>query len=91
MITLHHKHPERIIIAMENNVEVGNIEYEVSDNAIAITHTRAYIEGRGIGRILVEGIIEFAKEHQMKVLPHCSYAKALMNKVDEYRSLIPDT
>lgn len=88
MITLHHNYQDFIIFAMENGKEVGNIEYKLDNGIMTITHTRAHVEGRGIGRLLVEAAIAYAKSQGMKILPQCSYAHALMNRVEEYRALL---
>ena len=74
---------------MEDGKEVGNIEYELSGQIMTITHTHAQVEGRGRGRILVAAAIDYARELGMKVVPICSYAKVLMERVEEYRNLLP--
>lgn len=90
MITITHKADNLTFLAIEDEKEVGRIEYELSDGVITIMHTYAHVEGRGIGRFLVVGVIEYAKSQGMKVRPQCSYARALMNKVEEYHGLIAE-
>lgn len=79
---------ECIFRAMEEGKEVGNIEYEQVGNVMTVTHTRAYIEGRGLGRILLAAAIDYARSRGMKIIPLCSYAKAVMERVEEYREMI---
>lgn len=88
MMELVHNVYENRFLAIDDDIEVGKIEYELESDVITITHTYAYVKGKGIGRFLVVGVIEYAKSKGMKIRPQCSYARALMNKVEEYRCLI---
>lgn len=90
MITLHHELQAHTILAMEDGIEVGNIEYELDNNDMTIIHTRAFVEGKGIGRLLAIAAIEYAKNNGMRIIPQCSYVRALMNKTVEYRHLIAE-
>lgn len=90
MVELVHNAGENAFLAVDNGEEVGRIEYELTGKVIVVTHTYAHVEGRGIGRFLVVGVIEYAKSRGMKIKPQCSYARALMNKVEEYRALIAE-
>lgn len=90
MITLHHELQAHTILAMEDGIEVGNIEYELDNNDMTITHTRAFVEGKGIGRLLAIAAIEYARSNGMRIIPQCSYVRALMNKTEEYRHLIAE-
>lgn len=90
MVNIEHNAAERIFRAIEDGREVGNIEYEQDGNIMTITHTRAHVEGRGLGRILVAAAIDYARNQGFKVIPLCSYAKALMERVEEYRDMIAE-
>lgn len=88
MINIEHNTEENIIRAMEDGNEVGNIEYEVGKGVMTITHTRAHVQGRGLGRILVAAAIDYARSKGMKIIPQCSFAKSLMEIVEEYHNII---
>lgn len=91
MITLHHDKVNHIIRAMEDGREVGNVQYDMRGNVMMITHTYAHVAGRGIGRLLVLSAIDYARGHVLKILPLCSYAKALMERSGEYRTMMPES
>lgn len=88
MIIIEHNIAKGTFCAMEDGKEIGNIEYELSAKTMTITHTRAYVQGRGLGRVLVDTAIEYARSQGMKIVPLCSYAKVLMERVEEYREMI---
>ncbi len=88
MIDIEHSVAEHIFRAIEDGKEVGRVEYEVSGQVMTIAHTYAYMQGRGIGRMLVVEAIEYARGKGMNIIPRCSYARALMERVEEYREMI---
>ena len=88
MINIEHHSNEGIFIAREEGKEIGNLEYEREGRIMTITHTRSFAPGRGLGRLLVAAAIDYAREQGMKIVPLCSFAKALMEKIDEYRDLM---
>ncbi len=88
MIIIEHNAAKGIFYAMEDGNEIGNIEYELSDHTMTITHTRAYVQGRGVGRVLVDAAIGYARSQGMTIIPLCSYAKVLMERVEEYHEMI---
>lgn len=60
------------------------------ENLIIIDHTYVADElnGQGIGKLLLKEIVEMAKKENKKITPLCPYAKAQMEKNEEYHSLI---
>ena len=75
----------------ENGSNVAEMEYNLKDeHTMVITHTEvdeAY-RGRKLGEALVENGVEFARSKQMKVLPLCTYAKAIISKNDEMKDVL---
>ncbi len=88
MINIEHNLAEGVFLAMEEEKVVGRLEYEVAGQVMTIAHTYAYVQGRGIGRLLVVAAIDYARSEGMKIIPQCSYAKALMERNEEYRKMI---
>lgn len=88
MINIEHHSNEGIFIAREEGKEIGNLEYEREGRIMTITHTRSFAPGRGLGRRLVAAAIDYAREQGMKIVPLCSFAKALMERIDEYKDLM---
>ena len=68
------------ILAMENGKLLGKIEFALSDNKMTILHTYAYESGRGIGTLLMQKAVEWAKEHDYTIIPVCSFAQRYLSK-----------
>ena len=68
------------ILAIENDKVVGKIEFSLADREMSILHTYAYESGRGIGSLLMQAAIEWAAEHQYKIVPICSFAQKYLER-----------
>ncbi|GIK65545.1 MAG: N-acetyltransferase [Chloroflexota bacterium] len=69
--------------------DVAKVEYQLTGNIITFTHTEvppAY-EGRGIAGKMAKVALEYAKDHNLRVLPLCPYIKAYILRHPEYKSI----
>ena len=71
---------ETEILAMENGKSLGKIEFTLSDNNMTILHTYAYESGRGIGTLLMQNAVEWAKKYDYTIIPVCSFAQKYLSK-----------
>ena len=67
------------ILAMEDGKLLGKIEFTLSDINMTILHTYAYESGRGIGTLLRQNAVEWAKEHDYTIVPICSFAQKYLS------------
>lgn len=79
-------------ITMNNeSEEVGRLTYTIfpDDKKMVISFVLVHpkFEGKGMGKFLVEEAINFARTNQWQVYPHCSYARSVMNKMDNIKDL----
>ncbi|MHC1776694.1 MAG: GNAT family N-acetyltransferase [Lentimicrobium sp.] len=60
------------------------------DDYIIVDHTMVddSLKGQGIGRKLLDRIVELARERNLKILPLCPFVKATFNKVQEIRDVL---
>lgn len=65
-------------------------DYRIIDGVMHLVHTEvpALLEGRGIAARLVRATLEFARTHQLKVLPRCSYVRVYLQRHPQERDLI---
>jgi predicted GNAT family acetyltransferase len=46
------------------------------------------LRGTDAGKKLVKAGVEFAREHNLTVLPLCPFAKAIINKTPEFQDVL---
>ena len=57
---------------------------------IIISHTgvsEAY-RGKDVGKKLVNAVVSYARENEMKILPLCPFAKAIMTKDERFSDVL---
>lgn len=77
-------------------VEVnGNILAEMvytlpSEKKMIIEHTEVgeELKGKGVGYDLVQTAVEYARTHEMKIIPLCPFANAVFKKKPEYKDVL---
>ncbi len=57
---------------------------------IIIEHTivSPKYSGKGLGKLLVSNVVEFARDSGMKITPICEYAKSVLEKNMEYNDVL---
>ena len=57
---------------------------------IIIDHTEVKPgnEGKGFGKKMVVKALEYAREHQIKIIPLCPFAKRVFDKTPEFRDVL---
>lgn len=57
---------------------------------IVVNHTRVAKgnEGKGLARVLYRQMVEFAREHELRVEPTCSYVVAMFERFPEDRDVL---
>ena len=81
----------RITLQDDSNNYRGELTYQIEDEkTMVIDHTYVLDEYRGHGYslMLLKQAVEYAKEHQMKIVPVCSYAKEVMENKEEYHKYL---
>ena len=102
MITIQHKETEKNGVfeawmrateegACTEPVQVGEMTYQrPTPERILIDHTRVFdgFEGKGIARQMVLAAVDFARAHNRRIIPVCSYAQAFLTRTDEYKDIL---
>jgi uncharacterized protein len=73
--------------------EVASLEYRFYKNDIALMHTVVpdRLGGKGIASVLSHHALEWAKEHEKKVMVYCPFVAAYLKKHPEYNELVDKT
>jgi predicted GNAT family acetyltransferase len=73
----------------------GNLLAELAytmpaENKMIIEHTEVSEElaGKNVGKQLVHTAVEYARTHQMKIIPLCPFANAVFKKTKEYADVL---
>lgn len=102
MITFQHKETEKGGVfeawlqateegACTEPMQVGEMTYQrPTPERMIIDHTRVYdgFEGRGIARQMVLAAVNFARANNRKIIPVCSYARAVLTRTEEYKDIL---
>lgn len=76
----------------DESKEVGRLTYTIvpEDKKLIISYVMVYpeFEGKGLGKYLVEAAIQFSRENNWKVYPHCSYARSVMNRMNDVEDIL---
>ncbi len=72
--------------------EVGRLTYTImpEDNRYVISFVNIYpkFEGQGLGKLIVKEAIDFARDNNWKVYPHCSYARTVMSRMEDVQDIL---
>ena len=68
------------------------IEYTMKDDKIYLTHTEVpkELEGHGIGSVLVKKTLQHIKDHNLILVPSCSFVAAYVDKHPEWQSILSE-
>ncbi|TKZ35961.1 GNAT family N-acetyltransferase [Brachyspira catarrhinii] len=83
MIKIEFREKEKKSIAYDLDKQVGECDFEETNDTWNITHTEvdsAY-EGQGIAKKLVENVIQNARILNKNLKATCSYAKKIIEKI----------
>lgn len=89
----HQRHEHKGIFYLEDNgARIAEMTYSMAgDDKMIIDHTevdQAY-GGQGLGEKLVEAGVYYAREHNIKILPLCPFAKAQIQRHTEWQDILP--
>ena len=71
---------------------VGLASYHVENGTMALPHTEVdpTVGGRGIGSLLVAGVLAAARERGLTVLPYCSFVRHYIEQHPEEIELVAE-
>lgn len=86
----HQLENRRFELIDEKNHRWGEMNYILRDHILNITHVGVHEShrGEGLGDLLVESGIDFAKKENLKIHPICTFAVHYLKKHQQYDDLI---
>ena len=88
-LAVFHNEPEsRFEIALEGGLALAT--YRLRDGRMIVNHTEVPIgfEGRGIAGKITRAALDYARAHNLRVVPACPYTAAFLKKHAEYQDLV---
>ncbi len=75
---------------LEINGQQAFIDYKRKDNKIYLIHTEVpeTLRGTGAAEAIVNKAFHFIKEHQLKLVPLCSYVQVYLKRHPEWKRLL---
>ena len=69
--------------------DVARLRYALRDGEIELIHTEVpkRLGGQGLGNELARYALEYADEHNLRVIPTCPFVRSFLKKHDEYKKL----
>ena len=77
-------------ILLDNQQKIGEITFvPVNDSVIEANHT--FIDpshrGQDLGYVLIDALVDYARLHQLTILPACPYVNKIFNKEAKYHDV----
>lgn len=84
-IDIQHKSGEtkgQFYLKDDHDIKAKITYSKLGTSQIIIDHTEVSgeLKGRGVGKMLVEHAIEFARKNDLKVIPLCPFAKTIIER-----------
>ena len=90
MTVQHKKTGSKGMFYVEYEDEIAaEMVYTTADDKMIIEHTEVdkALRGRDLGDQLIYEAVEFARSQNLKILPACSFARAVFKMKKEYRDV----
>ena len=68
------------------------IEYKETPTNIALIHTEVPVEleGKGVGKAIVEKTLNYIEQHNHKLIPLCPFVLAYLRRHPEWKRILSD-
>ena len=88
-----HRHNEKkgmAYVAQDENILAEMTYVMAGPHKMIIDHTEVSpaLEGQGVGKKLLEKLVTYARENNLKILPLCPFAKATLDRVKEWQDVL---
>ena len=92
-MTIQHAHTDKggsFYIGDSSSPTAQLVYHMEGEHKMIIDHTEVteVHKGEGIGRQLVNEAANYARQHQIKILPLCSFARSVMKHSKEYEDVL---
>lgn len=85
------KGDKRFYIGDSEETPLAEMTYVPTGSSLIIidgTFVSDELRGQGAGKILLKAVVEWARQENKKIIPLCPFAKAQMEKEEEYHDVL---
>ena len=84
----HNEQAQRFETTIDGHI--GYISYQKRADALVYDHTIVppALGGKGVGSALVKHALNYARDHDKKVVPQCSFVASYINNHPDYQDLV---
>ena len=77
-------------LEMDVDGSTAFIEYKLSQQNLFLIHTEVppALEGKGVGKAIVEKALQYAKDNNFKVVPHCVFVQSYLKRHKEWNDIV---
>ena len=75
----------------ENGKQIALMTYKkLGEDEIIIDHTEVNesLQGKGIGKDIVEAGVKYARENDLKIVPSCPFAKKVIDETPDFQDVL---
>lgn len=72
----------------QQRAEMVYVMYAAHRMVIEHTEVDESLKGQNIGKKLLETLVYYVREHGIKVVPYCPFAKAMLEKTKEWQDIL---
>ena len=94
MATFEFTHTENgsrgVLLATRDGQRAGEMTYSrMHAHAVIVDHTEVLdaFEGEGLGKQLVAHIVQWARDHEQRIMPLCPFTRAIFDRTPEYEDV----
>jgi len=75
---------------VEGNLLAEMVYIMYSAKRMIIEHTEVdeSLKGQNVGKKLLESLVHYVREHKIKVVPYCPFAKAMLERTKEWQDIL---
>lgn len=87
---MNFQHEDNRIALVDGSEELGFISYMENGDVLTIDHTEVSpkLSGQGMGKQLVEKMVEHARSDGKTLDPQCPYAKKVIERTEDYQDVL---
>lgn len=77
-------------LELEIDGNTAFIEYKLSEPKLFLIHTEVptALEGKGVGKAIVQKALEYARDNEFKVVPRCTFVQSYLKRHKEWNDII---